>query len=272
MSQGDSLPPPPSEDAWLGVLQAGDADAAWDLFIAQYRRLIFATIRHYTRDHDEVMDAFAHVCTALRDNRLARLQRYWDRPTHTARFSSWLVTVVRHQVIDWLRQHTLRRQPRFAGTLSALEREIFDLVFVQGRSHVETYELVRTTIDPLLTFGAFTRALRATYNAVDAGRWTPVSRELAGPVPLSAADTVVDDISDPAVVVDTALRVARALSSLQPDERLAVEMFVVHEMPAVAIAHALRWPNAKSVYNRVYRALAALRAGLKRQGIRREDL
>src|SRR5437763_15826157 len=130
MSKADTAP----EEPWLGPLRAGNADDAWDLFIDQYRALIFATIRHYTRDHDQVMDVFAEVCSALRHDRLARLQRYWDRRTHTARFSSWLVTVIRHLVIDWVRQHAYRRRPRRRATLSALQQQLFELVFVQHRS------------------------------------------------------------------------------------------------------------------------------------------
>jgi RNA polymerase sigma factor (sigma-70 family) len=264
------------EEPWLQALRAGDPDAAWDLFIGQYRALIFATIRHYARDHDEVMDAFANVCGALRHDRLARLQKYWDRPTHTARFSSWLVTVVRHQVIDWARQHTFRRRPRIKGALSPLQQHIFELVFVQRRSHVEAFELIRVKPEPTLSFRAFIRELRAIYQAIDATTRTALAREIAGPVPLSLSDALIDERADespdPAVTLDTRLRITIALQSLAPEERLAVEMFVVHEMPAAAIAGVLRWPNAKAVYNHVYRALAALRASLKRQGIRREDL
>jgi RNA polymerase sigma factor (sigma-70 family) len=268
MNAGDAAP----EEPWLTALQDGDSDRAWDLFVGQYRRLIFATIRHYTRDDDEVMDVFADVCMALRESRLLRLRKYWDRPTHTARFSSWLATVVRHQVIDWLRRHGLRQRPRFSASLSTLQQQIFDLVFLQGRSHVEAYEVLRTRSNATLSFSIFAEDLRATYRAVDATRWRPVAREIAGPGPLSLADAIAEEVIDQAVVIDTASRIASALGSLPADERLAVEMFVVHEMPAAAIARALRWPNAKAVYNRVYRALASVREGLKRRGIRREDL
>src|SRR6478672_8223684 len=125
MSKADVKP----EESWLADLRAGDTDRAWDLFIGEYRALIFATIRHYTHDHDEVMDVFAEVCSGLRRDSLARLQKYWDRPTHTARFSSWLVTVVRHQVIDWMRQHIVRRRARFPASLSPLQQHIVDFVF-----------------------------------------------------------------------------------------------------------------------------------------------
>lgn len=264
------------EESWLEPLRAGNADRAWDLFIGRYRALIFATIRHYTRDHDEVMDLFAQVCSGLRHDRLAKLLKYWDRPTHTALFSSWLVTVVRHQIIDWGRQHAFRRRPRPHLRLSDLQQRIFEFVFLEHRSHVEAYELARSTIDPTLSFRAFVHELRATYRAVDATGRTVLAREIAGPAPLPVDESGIQsadgDAADPAVILDTRLRITNALSSLEPDERLAVEMFVVHEMSAAAVARALRWPNAKAVYNRVYRALGALRETLKRQGIGRDDL
>ena len=43
-------------------LQRGRSDAAWDLLLDRYRRLIFAAIRHYAQDYDDVMDVFARVC------------------------------------------------------------------------------------------------------------------------------------------------------------------------------------------------------------------
>ena len=49
-------------DDWMIELRRGDSDPAWDLFLGRYRRLIFATIRHYAQDYDDVMDVFARVC------------------------------------------------------------------------------------------------------------------------------------------------------------------------------------------------------------------
>lgn len=272
MSKADVAP----EESWLQALRAGDPDRAWDIFIGEYRALIFAIIRHYTHDHDEVMDVFAEVCGGLRRDSLARLQKYWDQPTHTARFSTWLVTVVRHLIIDWMRQHVLRRRAHFPAALSRLQERIVEFVFVQHRSHIETYELIRSTIEPTLPFGAFVRELRATYRAIDESKGSALAREMVGPLPISAGDHVLEmaaeDVPDAIEILDTHLHITNALSSLDQDERLAVEMFVVHEMPAAAIARALGWPNAKAVYNRVYRALGVVRESLKRRGLRREDL
>src|SRR2546430_2078161 len=51
---------------WMAQLQQAGPEAAWDLFLDRYRRLIFAAIRHYAQDYDDVMDVFARVCEALR--------------------------------------------------------------------------------------------------------------------------------------------------------------------------------------------------------------
>ena len=53
-----------------------------------------------------------------------------------------------------------------------------------------------------------------------------------------------------------------AMATLAPDVRTAVQLLVQEGMTASDVARVLGWPNAKSVYNRVYRALATLRASL----------
>src|SRR6267154_2286956 len=45
-------------DGWAAELQSGRPDAAWDLFLDRYRRLIFAAIHHYAQDF---LDQRSHV-------------------------------------------------------------------------------------------------------------------------------------------------------------------------------------------------------------------
>ena len=54
--------------------------------------------------------------------------------------------------------------------------------------------------------------------------------------------------------------------------RVAIELYVMEELPAADVARIVGLPNAKAVYNRVYRALADLRERLESAGVRREDL
>ena len=65
---------------------------------------------------------------------------------------------------------------------------------------------------------------------------------------------------------------ARALEALPADDRLAVQLYVVEEMPADQVARVLGYPNTKTVYNRVYRALGVIRSHLAQAGIRGLDM
>src|SRR5437867_8735115 len=113
------------------------------------------------------MDVFAQVCEALRADDLRRLRCYVDQTDHRARFSTWLVTVVRHLTVDWFRHRDGRRRLSIAAEgLAPLRRRIFELVFLDHKSHVEAYELIHCREAPTLTFGDFLGELRATYRAV----------------------------------------------------------------------------------------------------------
>src|SRR5262245_46212034 len=88
---------------WLTELRCQRFEVAWDRFIGEHERLIVAAIRQYIRDRDDVMDVFARVCEALREGEMRRLRRYADSTDRRARFTTWLVTVVRNLTIDWIR-------------------------------------------------------------------------------------------------------------------------------------------------------------------------
>ena len=257
-------------DQWLDALRRGRSEAAWDRFLERYRRLIFATIRHYARDHDDVMDIFARVCEDLRESDFRKLREWADAPSHRARFSTWLVTVVRHLAIDWYRHRDGRRRlSAVASRLSPLRRRMFELVFVEGRSHVECYELIRSGDAPSLSFGEFLAELRATYAAVsEAGKLGHLLSELGGPAPLE----IDPEAPRPDAPADYRDALDHALESLTAEDRMTLTMYVVDGLPASHVARVVGLPNAKTVYNRVYRALSALRVLLERAGIGPEDL
>ena len=252
----------PALEAWVVELQRGTSDAAWDQFLDRYRRLIFAAIRHYAQDYDDVMDVFACVCEALRAGDLKRLRCYVEQPTHRARFSTWLVTVVRNLTVDWFRHRDGRRRlSKVAAELPPLRRRIFENVFLNKRSHVEAYELMKAGAGLDLSFGQFLGEVSATYRAVADGRRGSILRELVGAVP------PIDDSDDEnATASERREELEEALGSLSAEERVAVELYVVEEMPAEAVAKVVGWPNAKAVYNHVYRALGAMRTRLEQAG------
>ena len=79
-------------ERWITHLGEGETDHAWDAFVERYRRLVFATIRRYAQDYDDVMDVFTHVCEALRDNDLSKLRRYTETQGHREGYHAWVVT------------------------------------------------------------------------------------------------------------------------------------------------------------------------------------
>jgi len=261
-------------EAWVAELQQGRFDAAWDLFLDRYRRLIFAAIRHYAQDYDDVMDIFARACEALREDGLRRIRTYTEQTEHRARFSTWLVTVVRHLAVDWFRHRDGRsRLSAVAEGLPPLRRSIFEQVFLNQRSHVEAYELIRASEAPTLSFREFLAELRATYRAVTEGRRGQVLRELS-PIADPPETHSVDPGGGLSATDATELGqvMERALSILGPEDRLIVELYVLEDLPAETVAQVLGLANTKAVYNRAYRALAVVREQLERAGVRREDL
>lgn len=252
---------------WAAELQQRRPEAAWDLFLGRYRRLIFAAIRHYAQDYDDVMDVFARVCEALRENGLHKLRVYIEQTDHRATFSTWLVTVVRHLTVDWFRHRDGRRRlSAVAEVLPPLQRQIFEHVFLHRRSHIETYELLKAAGAVDVPFGRFLAQVAATYRVVTEGRRGTVLRELGAPEPPEAELSETEETADQRELLE------RALATLSPEDRVAVELYVLDELPAESVAKVLGLPNAKAVYNRVYRVLAALRTRLEQAGIHREDL
>ncbi|HKP29172.1 MAG TPA: sigma-70 family RNA polymerase sigma factor [Gemmatimonadales bacterium] len=251
---------------WLLELKAKRVDAAWDLFVSRYRRVIFAAIRHYARDHDDVMDVFARVCEALRDDGMRRIRTYVDSGNRRARFSTWLVTVVRNLTVDWFRQRDGRRRAGFADVeLTALGRAIAEQVYRDGHGHVEAYELICSRDPPGPSFREYLAELRSTHRALAATRLRYVLRELAPPPPDQDAASV-PELRDQRERLDAILR------SLPPEERLVVQLYVMEEVPAAAVARVTGLANPKAVYNTVYRILPVLRARLAEAGIHAGDL
>lgn len=257
-------------EPWIAPLVAGDPEAAWDLFLERYRRLIFGAIRHRVEEADDVMDVFAHICEVLRQKDFARLRRCAGQADPNRPLSTWLVVVVHNLTIDWLRHRDGRpRVSAVAGSLPLLRQRIFEYVFVQQRSHVEAYEILCTRDNANLAFGEFLKELSATYRAAGDASRGRILTELASRPPHEVPEAPDED---PLVLAERQALLAAAMKTLPEEDRLAVQLYVVDGMPAEQVGRALGFPNAKAVYNRVYRALAALRTHLERVGVRGAQL
>lgn len=248
-------------EAWAHRLASGDREGAWNALLDAYRGLIFSTIGRVVRDADDRMDVFALVCERLRDDDFRRLRTF--DPVGPARFSSWLVTVVRNTAVDWHRRAHGRRHPRaFEERLPPVQRTLFQHLRGTGMTYVEAYESMRSAGTFQGPFAAFLREVRELYRRAfaDVG---PLARELVGSDPvfeLAGEPVLPDDVDDDRE------RVLAALGTLPDDVHAATLLFVVDGVPAERVAQIVGWPNRKAVYNRVYRALALVRRHLEEEG------
>jgi RNA polymerase sigma factor (sigma-70 family) len=252
----------PTLDPCIERLRDGDHEGAWNLFVDRYRRLIFSVIRRYATDPDEVMDLFAHICERLHANDLARLRRYPPDGSARASFSTWLVAVTRNLIVDWYRMRDGRSRAKGGDDLSPLARRIRDYVFTRGYSHRETQEVLCGSSGAGVGVAEYQRALRELH------RWLFSSAPGAAWRPVAVDGASYDPQASEAEDVDPAETAGQALQALSPDVRMAVTLFVVEEMPAADIARVLGLPNAKSVYNKVYRGIDALRRALAQGAVR----
>ena len=253
-------------DRWLHDLIEHPDESAWTHFAEQYSRLIRATIGRLVDDSDDVDDVFAVVSQALLENDLARLRRFADDPKR-GRFSTWLVAVVRNLTIDWLRRRDGRRVTASApAALSDIQREIYAAIFIESRTHIEAYEAINARRAAPLSFRQFLHELRETYRfspPSSRGNSSAGSTDWGGLAAPEAADAIER--------ADAARRLAEALATFSPAHRLALELFVIEGVAAARVAHVVGWPNAKAVYNNVYRMLEALRVKLAAAGMTPED-
>jgi RNA polymerase sigma factor (sigma-70 family) len=255
-------------EPWLTKLTEGDTQAAWNLFESRYRPLILATIKRLVPDRDDLMDVYGSVCQALSTDDFARLKSYSLKSARPATVATWLVAVVRNLTVDWLRRRDGRRRLTIPSALSPLQAEIYQAVCLDGSSHVEAYEVLRARNGFEMPFHEFLRHVRETHNLAPCPQQSH-RRSRSSPDP--PADPAVPP-ADLAESAEAARRVAAALATQAPEVRLAVQLFVVEGLSAAEVARTVGWPGAKTVYNRVYRALAALRVELQREGIGPGDL
>ncbi len=107
------------------LLQArsdAEREHAWTDFVEAYSKLILHVARSVARDHDDELDAFAHVLDALRAQSFARLRAFTE--DGRSKFTTWLVVVVRRLCLDERRRRYGRSRALEASEQSRLEHAL----------------------------------------------------------------------------------------------------------------------------------------------------
>lgn len=99
---------PPELATLLDARGDAERDAAWDLFVARYSRLLLVIAREPGGTHDDVMDRYTVTLSRLRDDDFRRL-RVWAADRRSA-ITTWLAVIARRAGLDEIR----RRYGRYA--------------------------------------------------------------------------------------------------------------------------------------------------------------
>jgi RNA polymerase sigma factor (sigma-70 family) len=126
----------------LHRLNSADAGAAWAEFIDCYAPLILNAANQFEFEQDRISDCFLFVCEKLNDDGFRRLLKFNTRGT--AKFSTWLGSVVFNLCVDWHRREygRVRLLPAIAA-LPAFDQLVYHLVVEQGMNKEACFQKLR---------------------------------------------------------------------------------------------------------------------------------
>src|SRR5687768_12980779 len=97
-SDAAALPLPPVVARLLAASDGAEQDAAWADFVAHHTGLLLHACHALSRERDAVMNGYAFILDALREDDCRRLRAYVPAPG--TRFTTWLVVVARLLLFD----------------------------------------------------------------------------------------------------------------------------------------------------------------------------
>ena len=113
-------------DRLLDRAAAPELELRWAGFVETHSRLLLHTARSVLKDRDGAMDAYVHVLEELRRDDCHRLRGFKD--DGRAKFTTWLVVVVRRLCLDFQRGRYGRQQADADPDERASRRRLVDLV------------------------------------------------------------------------------------------------------------------------------------------------
>ena len=250
-----------------------DAGAGWRAFVDQYSPRLLQLIEQCgVRDRDDAMDLYVHVCERLAADDCARLRRH--DPAKGA-LSSWLGTVVRRMLVDWVRSQ--RGRKRLFGSIKALspvDQDVFDRYYWRRHSPSEMADLILDQAGRGIGLAAVFASLERIERALTERQRTDL---MAMAARAGAAVALEDEDGEPIVPIasdepdpESALLATRrneqlavALQALPTEDRVIVSMRVVDGLTLAEIKRALHLDSLTP--DRLTKILADLRHALERQ-------
>lgn len=275
----------------FGLLQkllASPSAKNWKKFLTEYGKVIFYPIRQFTDDEDERMELYVYVCESLARNNFARLKRYQQRSgAIQAKFTTWLISIVKNLCIDWYRKREGRfRLYKAVDNLSALDKEIFELIFLRGFSIEEAFEIITQDkiersdaekfseslqrIQQCLSRSNRQKLLNMLIRRRDRGKFSLLASGFDDQAQISSTDFLQPDQKLQQEMISQVLK--EIINEMSSEDRFLLKLWFESELPARRIAEILGWRKTHKVYSRINTILRQLRARLQEKNIRYEDL
>jgi len=132
----------------LNRLSSVDAGPAWVEFLDRYSRLIMNTANQFEYEQDRINECFLFVCEKLNDGGFRRLLNFNTRGT--AKFRTWLGTVVFNLCVDWHRKEFGRVALLPAlSALPAFDQSVYRLIIEQGMDKEASFQTLRADFPDL---------------------------------------------------------------------------------------------------------------------------
>lgn len=249
----------------LRGLSSEDAGKAWVKFLDRYGSLIMNTASQFEYEQDRIDECFLYVCEKLNENGFRRLLRF--NTEGTARFRTWLASVVFNLCVDWHRREfgRVRMLPAIAA-LPAFDRAVYHLVVERGMARESCYQRLRTEF-PDLTRDAVANALGRIYSILTPRQRWQISvrrrgRSRTSGDPLKGQ---VERLPDPGPGPDAEAETREELDALQhaishlpANQRLLLRLRFQEGLSLKKIARLLRLGNASRAWRHIQSAIRAL--------------
>ena len=275
------------KQSWIDVYRKDPAEA-WQTFLELYENLIRRVIHKLVDDYDERMELYTYSLEQLKENNSRKLLSYFGKK-RGYNFETWIAVVVRNCCMDWFRKEQGRKRIlKCIEELSLIDQEIFRLLYHQGYSRPESFELLRARHEQEISFEDFcSRADQIEQAIHQKTRWK-LSREWIRSLPplsldpddtMSTRGVIPDDDSkdDPSpeeqlIQSDSKNALLEAFKTLSPEQRLIVHLHFYRGLTLKQIARVLRMKNIWQVHRRLHKALKQLREEFRKKNIDLSDL
>jgi len=265
-------------------LRESDPERAWAAFLQDHVDTVYRSVGRACSDDETARDVAAEVLTRLHDGWPETVQRYERQGRgKRCRFDTWLAVVVRNLAIDVLRSwHGRRMLPRSVSRRPRWQQSLYRLVYWEGRSVAEAYEVLTTGEEFSGSLAEVADTLHDLHATLPTSSRLPLPRVVSLETPAGPGDEegATLDLPDAAAVSpasgpaagDAREKLRRVMSGLDPNERLLLRMYFLEGVGAAELVQVVGVQSRSQVYTKVHGLLDRIRKALQDEGLGIGDL